>query len=54
LLGNLDRGPYSRAEFAGGLAGISKDSIDVIHCWDDSRKVWHSAREVECHVLEDL
>jgi len=31
-----------------------EDFIDIVHGWDDHGKVWHSAREEEHCVLEDL
>ena len=38
----------------GVVRRCDENFVKVVHCWDDSGKIWGATREEECRVLENL
>jgi hypothetical protein len=37
-----------------GVGFCGKKTVNVVHSWNDSCKIWGSTREKECRILKNL
>ena len=54
MLGSLDGGTNCWMILAAGESGVHEGGVNVIHYRNHSGQIWHSTREVEGCVLQDL